>query len=218
MKTDYWFFLKELVHKMSSSKYVPPQMRNKKETVEEKPRPSFRRTYQKSQWELEKEETERKQVLEQQELEKKREFTDENFPSISSNAPRDSAWGGKKTFAALAVEWDAKAKEDEIKQKQQEKEEQVTQFQRRANVPLPQFHNIHRFVEPEDETEQQDESPVKATDPAEEGWVTVDRRKYRRQKTIEEKLNRPPTPEPGDSVWNGDSREETDATCWDEHH
>lgn len=198
---------------MSSNKYVPPQMRNKKETVEEKPRPSFRRTYQKPQWEVEKEENERKQLAEQQELEKKRELTDENFPSVSSTAPRVSSWNGKKTFAALAVEWEEKAKEDDVQEKQ--KDEHVAQFQKRTTIPLPQFHNIHRFVEPEDEPEQ--EPKKKQSDPDEEGWVTVDRKKYRRQKTIEEKLNRPPTPEPGESVWNGDAPEESE-TCWGDRY
>lgn len=207
---------------MNPSKYVPPHMRNKTSEPTPPPAPPRPQRYnnRKSQWQLEQEEEEKKKVIQQQELEKKKEFTEDNFPSLGSAPTSVKVWGEKKTFAALAVEWNKKAEEDAIEQKHREKEEQeAALFHRRANVPLPRFHNVHRFVEPEDEDddELEEEFNQPPANPEEEGWTVVDRAKRRRQKTIEERLERSPTPENDDTVWNGDAPNEHE-TCWDERH
>jgi len=206
---------------MKPTKYVPPHMRNTTTPVEQTTPPpappKSRYSNRKSQWQVEKESEEREQQRKEAELEKKREFTEDNFPSLGEAPKTMKVWGERKSFASLAVEWSEKTKLDELENKQKEKEEQDILFHRRPNAPLPRFHNIHRFVEPEDVESEDDEAPPQKVDPEEEGWTLVDRAKRRREKTIEEKLNRPPTPENDESVWNGDAPEEHE-TCWDERH
>jgi hypothetical protein len=205
---------------MSSNKYIPPNKRNTdtNSTMNSTHQQQNRRPYRKPQWEIAEEERLMKEQLRVSMEEGKRknvELTENNFPALGTPAVKASVWGGSKTFAALAVEWDEKVKKEELENKEQEKEEPANVFRRRNAVPLPQFHNVHRFVEPEDdESEEQASKPTPVED---DGWVTVDRRKYRRQKTIEEKLARPPTPENDDSVWNDNAQDEHD-TCWDENN
>ena len=217
MKTDCLLNVITTFNKMNPSKYVPPHMRNKASEPTPPPAPPRPRyNNRKSQWQLEKEEEEQRKVVQQQELEKKKEFNEDNFPTLGSGATSVKVWGEKKTFAALAVEWNKKAEQDAMEQKHREKEEQeAVLFHRRANVPLPRFHNVHRFVEPEDDDGELEEENEKSVTPEEEGWTLVDRAKYRRQKTFEEKMARPPTPENDDTVWNGDTPNEHE-TCWDE--
>jgi hypothetical protein len=204
---------------MSQSKYVPPHMRGGASETPAPPQPPSRQRYhRKSHWELEKEEQARKQKDAEVESEKKRELTEENFPVLGSTSSSVKVWGGPKTFAVLATEWDDKRKKDELEKKQKEIEEQETTFHKRVTAPLPRFHNVHRFVEPEDDEEDAEHPVQQKIDSEEQGWVTVDRKKYRREKTIEEKLARPPTPEENDdTVWNGDAHQEHE-TCWDERH
>ncbi len=186
---------------MSSTKYVPPQMRNN--AKKEEPRYNHRRNY-KPQWEIEQEEAELKKKKQEEELAKKQELNEDNFPNLRGPVSKVTVWGEKKSFASLAAEWNEKSKNDEIEKRVQEKESY--EHYRRSNAPLPKFYNIHRFVEPED-----DEAPNQQERRTEESeWTLVDHRKYRREKTIEEKVNRPPTPE-DNSVWDNDE----DETCWD---
>ncbi len=160
---------------MSSGKYVPPHMRNKK--VEEPPAPA---------------------------------------PSPApASEPSSTPWGEKKTFAQLAKEWDEKMKLDELEKKQIEKEEEDHRMYRRVNMPLPHFHNVHRFVEPEDDEFPPEEEAPKPEPTGEDEWITVDR-KVRRKKTMEERLARPPTPEEN-TVWNNDAPEEHE-TCWNDRY
>lgn len=220
MKTDYFQLIKRISNKMSQSKYVPPHIRKgvSAETPLSPPMPPTRQRYhRKSQWELEKEEQERKQKAVDIETEKKRELTEENFPVLGNSNSSVKVWGGQKTFASLATEWDDKKKKDEIEQKQKELDEQESMFHKKVVAPLPRFRNVHRFVEPEDD-EEGDERPVQQQNDDEKGWVTVDRKKYRREKTFEEKLARPSSPEEnGDTVWDGDAPHENE-TCWDERY
>lgn len=205
---------------MNKAKYVPPHMRNgASETPAPPPPPPRQRYHRKSQWELEKEEQVQKQKADEVENEKKRELTEENFPVLGSVPSNMKVWGGPKTFATLATEWDDKKKKEENEKKQKELEEQdETAFHKRVTAPLPRFHNVHRFVEPEDDEEDEEQPVEQKVDPEEQGWVTVDRKKYRREKTLEEKLARPPTPEENDeTVWNGDAPKEHE-TCWDERY
>ena len=126
MKTDYFQLIKRISNKMSQSKYVPPHIRKgvSAETPLSPPMPPTRQRYhRKSQWELEKEEQERKQKAVDIETEKKRELTEENFPVLGNSNSSVKVWGGQKTFASLATEWDDKKKKDEIEQKQKELDE-----------------------------------------------------------------------------------------------
>jgi len=190
-----------------ASKYVPPAMRNNKKE-EDKPRYMHSRRNYKSQWEIEQEEAEQRKKNQEQEAEKKREINEENFPSLNGDLPaKMSVWGGKKSFASLATEWDEKSKKDEVEKQLQEKEVQSHEMYRRSNIPLPKFYNVHRFVEPEDSTPEQEEQKQEESE-----WKLVDHRKYRREKSIEEIANRPPTPEET-TVWNDEDHHET---CWDE--
>jgi hypothetical protein len=218
MKTDCLLNVIPTFNKMNPSKYVPPHMRNNSsESTPQPVPPRSRYTNRKSQWQLEKEEEEQRKVIQQQELEKKKEFNEDNFPTLGSRPTGVKVWGEKKTFATLAVEWNKKAEQDVIEQTHREKEEQeAVLFHRRANVPLPRFHNVHRFVEPEDGDGEFEEEPEKSEN-QEEGWTLVDRAKHRRQKTLEEKLARPPTPDNDGTVWNRDAPSEHE-TCWDERH
>jgi hypothetical protein len=143
----------------------------------------------------------------EEEMYKQQENTEGTFPSTQTKM---NVWGGKKTFAELAAECAKKAEEEQIFKKHKEVEEQKKVTYRRNVVPLPQFNNIHRYVEQDDvnmkrSRNQQDD----------EGWIEVNHKKARRQKTFEEVVNRPPTPEEGDTVWNENGPEEHE-TCWDE--
>lgn len=202
---------------MSSNKYIPPSKRNTDTKASMQPNQQNRRPYRKPQWEIAEEQRAAKdqlRVTAEEEMRKNIELTEDNFPALGEPASKVTVWGGTKSFAALAVEWDEQSKMEE--KQQDNSEESTTVFRRRNVLPLPQFHNVHRFIEPEDY--QEDEQPSKPTPVEDDGWITVDRRKYRRQKTIEEKLARPPTPDQNDgSVWNDQAQEEHD-TCWDERY
>jgi hypothetical protein len=166
-----------------SSKYVPPHMRNNRTTPSD------------------------------QNPEPEKNPSSE-MPQIQKMAEeRASSWGGKKTFASLAAEWDEHAKIAELDKQQEEKD---TTFNRKTVMPLPRFHNVRRFVESEEEESVEDQ-PQQTSNPDDEGWVLVDRKKYRREKTLEEKLNRPPTPENDGTVWDGNAPEEHE-TCWDQRY
>jgi hypothetical protein len=143
--------------------------------------------------------------------EKAIENNETNFPSLVTSLKAPTWSTGSKTFAQLASEWSEKAKEEELTKQVETEEEQRTIIRPRYNHALPKFHNVHRFVEPEDD-EISDEQPVPVNQ--DDGWVTV-QRKARREKTIEEKFNRPETP-PQDSVWNADDQPNDHETCWDE--
>lgn len=195
---------------MNTNKYVPPNKRT--QTTETSSTNSYnnRRPYRKPQWQVDEDDKKKKQ---EEELKKKNEFNEDNFPALGPPVSKQMVWGGPKSFAVLAVEWDEKSKKEEVEKKQDDKEDPTLMFRRRNALPLPQFHNVHRFVEPEDE----DDYTEQAQEPPEDEWTLVDRKKYRREKTIEEKLERPPSPEPGDSVWDNDGPDDRE-TCWDERN
>lgn len=202
---------------MNTGKYIPPNMRNANH--DEKPRNNSyqnnRRPYRKSKWELDEEDrqsAEKKKIEEEEYRKRNCEVTDTNFPSLGNPPTKMSVWGGTKSFAAMAAEWDEKKKNDDIEKLQQKREE--VHIYHRQNIPLPHFHNIGKFVEPEDDYE--DNKTTKNENTEDSGWTVVDTKKYRREKTLEERLNRPPTPENGDSVWNNDAPEEHE-TCWEDY-
>lgn len=123
----------------------------------------------------------------------------------------------KKTFASLAANW-AKETEDQKIMDDAKKQDLNTFESIRKNRlhPLPQFHNIRHFVEPEDD-ECQEEPEKKPGNPDQEGWVEVRyKRKYRKVKTLEDdEEERPPSPEEKqaeETVWTRD--EEQEDTYW----
>lgn len=139
-----------------SSKYVPPAMRNK----QRKSQPPV-------------------------EEPKVCEMNDTNFPALGEVPKKVTVWGGTKSFAELASEWKEKQETDELmKQHEEEKKSQQPTYYRQ-NVPLPKFHNVRRFVEPEDDEEVAKPVNKKEDD---EGWTVVDRTKVRREKTFEERM------------------------------
>ena len=174
---------------------------------------SGRRPYRKSKQEVNEEikraEEERKK--QQDELNQKNcELTETNFPSLGTPTSQVRVWGGTKSFAELAVEWDEKKKKEEHEKKV---EEVVQPVKNRQNVPLPRFNNIHRFVEQED-FEQPEQKPTEEDD-----WVTVRHKKIRREKTFEEKIQKIKEDQSyedvhDESVWNNDAPQEHE-TCWD---
>lgn len=167
----------------------------------------------KSQWEVEQEEREAKVKLQEEEKRKQQEFNEENFPRIGNAPSKLNFWGGPKSFVEIAVECAKVSETEKIfkpmkKQEEPKKQNLVTNH---SNVQLPRFDNIHRYIEPEDE--QSTEQLKNKED--EEGWVEVNHSKRRRQKSFEEIVNRPTTPEEGDTVWDSNAPEEHE-TCWDE--
>lgn len=167
------------------SKYVPPHMRNKKVT-ELAPVP-------------------------EQTMSK-----EEEFPIfVEPKQVRVFGSTNGKTFASLASSWGKDAEEQKLQEAVKKQENEALEMIRRRRIaPLPQFHNIRRFVEPEDE-EQVEEKPKAPVDPDEEGWTEVKpKKKLRRPKTFEERMARPSTPdqnEPDETVWN---TADDDDTYW----
>lgn len=112
---------------------------------------------------------------------------EDSFPTLSNvtNIQVVKQSSGK-SFASMASDW---AKDSE---KQKEEEGLRMRYRETTNdshkhpvVTLPRFHNVRHFVEPEDD-EEQFNAPVANNDA--EGWTEVRHKKYRRQKTFEEKL------------------------------
>lgn len=182
------------------SSYVPPHARRARQVVERS-----RRDYIEQEKAIQQKQEER--------LQKSIENTEENFPSLSGSRLVTKAWStGTKTFAQLANEWSEKTVEDALLKPKQD--ESIHPVQRQSYT-LPTFHNVHRFVEPEDEQIEEEEQPHSSNN--DDGWVVV-ARKVRREKTIEEKLNRPETPPTDETVWNADGHPAEHETCWDERY
>ena len=191
---------------MSSNKYVPPHMRNKPQVEEErKPRYQNNRRYEKPRWQvLEEEEENRRKEKQEQGL----EDNEQNFPALSTTTILKPKIG--KSFAEIAAEGHERHELEEQKKAYQEKRRE-----QRFDMPLPVFHNVHNFTEPEDDNIQEE---PKGKSQTEDGWVTVDRKKYYKKKKLPEE-ERPPTPEEqpeqkDDTVWDQQEYE----TCWDERY
>lgn len=132
------------------------------------------------------------------------EKTEENFPILSTtNRISVFSQNNGKSFANLATEWASKSEEDKLAEDLKIKERESIELLRKQYrlAPLPQINNVRHFVEPEDERLEQSK---KNEDSNEEEWIEVTHHKTRKQKTFEEKLNRPPTPE-----------EKADGTVWE---
>jgi hypothetical protein len=188
---------------MSSSKYTPPHLRNMPQGDDQrKPRYQGNRRYEKPQWQIEEEAAAAKMKENQ---ERGMDDNESNFPALSTVAPKIGFTA--KRFADIALAGHEKSEREAQKKVVEEKYRTE-----RYNLPLPVFHNVGHFVEPEDDRPYHE--PAKPRD--EDGWVTVDRKKYRSKKATED---RPLTPEEEqhreDTVWDQPEEHET---CWDERY
>lgn len=173
----------------SNTKYVPPYLRNKKQTSVVLP-----------------------VVEEVKEIKK----TENDFPSLGSapSSARVFDHPAGKSFATMATEWTRAAEEQKRAEELEKKDLEALDNLRKYPVALPRFHNVRHFVEPEDDEEEEEQVKQPVQNPEEEGWIEVKpKKKIRRPKTFEEKMARPPTPDENskdDTVWNG----EDDDTYW----
>jgi len=167
-----------------ASKYVPPYLRNKKETTKVVP------------------------VVEEIVP------TEDNFPALGSGVTTTKVFdqSAGKSFASLASTWatevEQQKKADELKKNYEDTQDQI---RRHPVVALPKFQNVRHFVEPEDDELEDDQPNPPAVDKEEEGWTEVrPKKKARRPKTFEEKMARPPTPDENskdDTVWNAEDED-----------
>jgi len=173
-------------HNMAS-KYVPPHMRNPGTAPPPVPHRSGRRYVPRHQ--PEPEPVEAPPALPDVN-------SDHAFPQLGNTAAAESKWVGKKSFAVMATEW----KDAEEIEKIAQQTESFTEFR------LPRFTNQRRYVEPEEEYEEE-EAPVEQTS-TDEGWTEVKPkiRKIRREKTIEERIAEEEAAE----------QEKNAETCWNE--
>ncbi len=133
---------------------------------------------------------------------------EEEFPSlVSSFQPSIKVWGGDKTFAELAKNLEIKKQETELKTKIEKTVKKTTYYN---NIPLPQFNIVGHYTDDESSV---DSTPA-AEKPEEDEWVTVcNRKKQRKQKSLEEIANRPITP-PDEPETNWDQEEMNENTEW----
>jgi len=171
-----------------ASKYVPPHLRNPPAAPPSVPYRSGRRNPQ------------RYRAPEPEPVEAPPALPDVNsdhaFPQLVNTAAAENKWTGKKSFAIMATEW----KDAEEIEKIAQQTESFTEFR------LPRFTNQRRYVEPDEEYEEE-EAPVERTS-TDEGWTEVKPkiRKIRREKTIEERIAEEEAAE----------QEKQAETCWNE--
>jgi hypothetical protein len=161
---------------MSSKKYIPPQARVQNNKFEILDEP-------------------------EEQVEKKKE---EDFPSLvlaAKSVAKGNQWEGKRKFSEMAVQCELRAKEQQF---HNEIEKSMQKYN--YNNYLPKFDNVGRFIEPEDDYEQENkENYIKDDD----GWTTVKNIKARKAKNLEEIAERPPTPEEK-SDWDNNCLDDTD--------
>lgn len=166
------------------SKYVPPYLRNKKETAKVAPAVE--------------------QVVSED------NFPSLGNGAASTKV-FDQPSG--QSFASMASNWAKDAERvkraDDLKKQY---DDYHNHLHKHPTVSLPKFHNVRHFVEPEDDDEEEVEtSKPSIVNNEDEGWVEVrQKKKARRPKTFEEKMARPPSPDDqskDDTVWNGDDEE-----------
>jgi len=192
---------------MSSNTYVPPALRNQNKMNDQQPnqRRRFdnnnRRPY-------------RPREEPKEEKPEPYQYTETDFPALGAGTGKVRVFGGEKSFAALANEWKDHTEQEENSKKAKEFQEKQESNYYRQNVPLPVFHNVRRFVEPEDEPQMKQPKRSKEDD---EGWILVDRKKIYHEKTLQEKIEQREKEEQAneDSVWGENDRQEHE-TCWDE--
>jgi hypothetical protein len=142
---------------------------------------------------------------------------EDEFPSLSGAPTTRRVWGGTSSFADKAREWSVKAEKDSVEEAARKKAE----FESRAHSvvrALPKFHNVRRFVEPEEYEEETVEKKPDATNDEESGWTLVEKKVRKKKKSLteiaDEELAKASDEENSESVWNDEK--ELHETCWDE--
>lgn len=144
---------------------------------------------------------------------------EDEFPSLSGSPTTRRVWGGPSSFAEKAREWSAKAQKDAEEEAFRKRAELDSRPQPVVRV-LPKFHNVRRFIEPEEHEENREEEKPKAesTNVDESGWILVEKKTRKKPKSLteiaDEEFARASDEENSDSVWN--EEKELHETCWDE--
>ncbi len=213
---------------MSTNSYVPPHLRNKQDTNEQptinerrspfqRERRPPRRPYEKPFWQIEQERAKLELEEKEKAAERGLEDTEDNFPTLGRRPITSSmgAWTGARKFSELASDWKSA---DEQRKEEEERQKSASNTTYNDGIfPLPRFHNMHRFGEPEDEYYEEDDTTSEQQLPSEEKWTVVDNRKYRKPKPefdfSQEDVNASHENEEDGTVWGGQEEHET---CWDE--
>ena len=142
---------------------------------------------------------------------------EEQFPSLGAGKPSTlKVWGGSTSFAEKAKEW---SDHEKVKQHEEELKRREEEILKNWMTPknLPMFHNVRRFVE-EDQESEEDEQQERAPEDESE-WVNVSRaRKVKTPKTFEQIADEEledSADNNDQSVWNNDEKD-LNETCWDE--
>jgi hypothetical protein len=173
----------------------------------------------KPEWERKKEEEEKKKQDAIAEA-----LNPNNFPTLGMSVAKTNGWSGKK-FSELASEWNEKTElEKTIENGKSKTGSLIEDTYQCAPISLPKFNNIGRFIEPDDDTYTESESPPNVEEreqmkSEEDNWVTVTR-KVRTKKSVltmsdEELQQRDPSEEEftEDTVWD---QKETHELYWNE--
>ena len=193
-------------------------------------RRNFQQNYTKPQWVIDAENAEREK---QEEIARKLENTEENFPSLGGSRPEKTGmWGAAGKFKELAAEWKEeddrrKAEEEESKKKKGDTGDDSIGF------VLPQFNPRRRFVEAEEEGESSPAPPLSEYYPGsrekpdfveddDSGWTTVDSRSKKQSRTARKHARKDAElrrlDELGDTVPDNDQENDEDEngekTCW----
>lgn len=132
------------------------------------------------------------------------------LPTATTTTTSTTAWTGKKKFSELAQEWNVTAKEEKLRREIEEAARTHEQQVKYSDVAIPKFHNVGRFIEPEDDDDGYISSESDKKEDS-DGWIEV-RKKARKEKDLTEILNRPPTPEQEETTkWDQATEEEEDS-------
>lgn len=168
-----------------------------------------RRNYEKSAWEIERENLERLQREKDEAAARAMENTEENFPTLGKSVAKPVTWNGKK-FTELASEW--KADTDEQKIRAQHAKILSEQNTTDDGFVMPKFDLTRHYAE--NVTQQQSSSEEKSTDST---WTTVNNsmktqaRLARKQRRIDEKIDRA---DDGEEIESESDHDENDDSCW----
>ena len=196
--------------------YVPPHVRNPQSNPNpfKKERHPPRRTYEKSSWDLQREQAEYQAEEKRKNARRGLEKTEENFPVLGNGSCVASArWNiTDRKFSQLVSEW----KNDDDERKEQEEKQKDTVRKEKDVLVLPVFRNTKRFSDLDEKSPKEDEHE-KPTPTVDDDWTNVDSRKYRKPKpertSEDESMNEPKDDAEDDTVW---ATQEEHETCWDD--
>jgi hypothetical protein len=142
---------------------------------------------------------------------------EDEFPSLSEVPMTRRVWGGTSSFADKAREWSVKAQKDAEDLATRKKVEAESRTPTNARM-LPRFHNVRRFVEPEEYEEETAQTKPDAKHGEESEWILVEKKVRKKKKSLteiaDEELAKASDEENSESVWNDEK--ELHETCWDE--